>query len=56
MEVHTVLDIVDGYQSEFQRMDAPGMATHVYVLLILGRTWMDMEPGHTSMKCTPDGT
>ena len=36
------------------------MATDTYVLLILGRTWMDMERGyimfHTPMKCIPDGT
>ena len=59
-KANIVVDVVDGYQSEFQRMEAPGMATDTYVLLILGRTWMDMEPGyimfHTPMKCIPDGT
>ena len=48
MQVHTVVDIVDGHKSEFQRMHAPGMATDIYILLILGRNWMDMEPGPVS--------
>ena len=38
-----IVDVVDGHRSEFQRMEAPGMATHIYILVILGRNWMDME-------------
>ena len=38
-----IVDVVDGHQSEFQRMEAPAMATHIYILVILGRNWMDME-------------